>query len=159
VDIFSRPVYKHIVADSLEFCMQQKGLVIYAWVLMTNHLHLIAEARGESTLSDILRDFKRHTSRKIIETLQKDMKESRREWMLGRFAYAGKNDPKIKEYRFWQEGNDVQPLVSEYYLLQKLHYIHLNPVRAEFVNHAEEYKYSSAIDYCGGQGVLKIPKI
>jgi len=57
VDVFTRPIYKHILIDSLRHCQQHKGLEISAWVIMTNHLHLIAAAKAND-LSDILRDFK-----------------------------------------------------------------------------------------------------
>ena len=54
VDIFTRPEYKHIILDSLAYCQESKGLDIYAWVLMTNHLHMIVGARNEETsISDI----------------------------------------------------------------------------------------------------------
>ena len=67
--------------------------------------------------------------------------------MLNRFEYAGKNDKKITNYRFWQEGNDAQAIFLNDYFNQKLNYIHENPVKAEIVNRAEDYKYSSAIDW------------
>ncbi len=161
VDIFTRPKYKHIIIESLRYCQEQKGLIIYAWVLMTNHLHMIVGSEGENNVSDIMRDFKKFTSKEILRTLQADGQESRREWMLsrilsGRFEYAGRNDKKIKNFRFWQEGNDHQEFFLAEYFDQKLNYIHNNPVTAEFVNRPEEYRYSSAIDYAGGQGLLKV---
>ena len=94
VDIFTRPLYKHIIIDSLSYCQKEKGLLIYAWVLMTNHLHMIVGRNGENKVSDIMRDFKKFTSKEIIRTLQVEPTESRREWMLNRFEYAGKNDKK-----------------------------------------------------------------
>ena len=58
VDVFTRPIYKHIIVDALKYCQQHKGLRLYAWCLMSNHLHLIAAAEEGRNLSDILRDFK-----------------------------------------------------------------------------------------------------
>ena len=156
VDIFTRPVYKHIIVDSLKYCQQHKGLIIYAWVLMSNHLHAIVGTTGENTLSDIWRDFKKFTSKEILNTLQTMPNESRREWMLNRFEYSGKNDKKIKNYRFWQEGNDAQEVFLNDYFEQKLNYIHYNLVIAEFVNSPEDYRYSSAIDWAGGKGLLDV---
>jgi len=157
VDIFSRPRYKHIIIESLQYCQEHKGLIIYAWVLMTNHLHMIVSSSlQENKVSDILRDFKKFTSKEILKTLQTDLTESCREWMLNRFEYAGLNDKKIKNFRFWQEGNHPQEIYLENYFNQKLNYIHENPIRAEYVNKAEEYRYSSAIDYAGGKGLLDI---
>ena len=69
VDIFIRPVYKQIITDSLNFCVENKGLTIFAWCLMTNHLHIIAEARQGSKLSHIIRDFKKFTARLILKEI------------------------------------------------------------------------------------------
>ncbi|MFV0391264.1 MAG: REP-associated tyrosine transposase [Paludibacteraceae bacterium] len=156
VDIFSRPTYKHIILDSLTYCQKEKGLLIYAWVLMSNHLHAIAGSNGRNVFSDIWRDFKKFTSKEILRTLINDAQESRQEWMLNRFEYAGKNDKKITNYKFWQEGNDAQQIFMNDYFNQKLNYIHQNPVKAELVNRAEDYRYSSAIDYAGGKGLLDV---
>lgn len=156
VDIFTRSRYKHIIIESLQYCQQNKGLLIYAWVLMSNHLHMIVSVEGENTMSDILRDFKKHTNKEIMRSLESDIQESRREWMLNRFEYAARNDKKIKNYHFWQDGNDMQPIYMYDYLVQKLNYIHQNPVIAEIVDKPEEYKYSSAIDYAGGKGLLNV---
>ena len=67
VDIFTRPKYKHIVIDSLAYCQQRKGLHIYAWVLMSNHLHMIISVDGQQTVGDVMRDFKKYTSRQVLE--------------------------------------------------------------------------------------------
>ena len=103
-----------------------------------------------------MRDFKKFTSKEMLRTLLVECTESRREWMLNRFEYAGKNDDRIKNYRFWQQGNDAQGIYLNDYFEQKLNYIHENPVKAEIVNHAEDYRYSSAIDYAGGKGLLEV---
>jgi len=156
VDIFTRPHYKHIILESLQYCQKEKELIIYAWVLMTNHMHMIVGSSGINKVSDILRDFKKFTSKEIIQTLKSDSQESRQEWLLNRFEYAGKNDKKIKNMKFWQDGNDAQEIYLNDYFNQKLNYIHKNPVKAEIVNRAEDYRYSSAIDYAGGKGLLDI---
>jgi len=156
VDIFTRPRYKHIIIDSLTYCQKEKGLIIYAWVLMSNHLHAIVGSTGSYNVSEIWRDFKKFTSKEILKTLITDTQESRRDWMLNRFEYAGKNDKRIKYYKFWQDGNDAQEIFLNDFFEQKLNYIHQNPVKAEIVNRAEDYRYSSAIDYAGGKGLLDV---
>lgn len=57
MDIFSRPTFKHILIDSLAYCQNEKGLIIYVWDLMSNHLHAIVGSTGENKVSDIRRDF------------------------------------------------------------------------------------------------------
>lgn len=156
IDLFTRPVYKHVALESLNYCIQNKGIEIYAWVLMTNHLHLLAGITGQNSVSDIMRDFKKYTSKKLIDTLQHEVTESRREWMLDRFEFSGRNDKKIKNFRFWQEGTDIQEVFLNDYFEQKMEYIHNNPVKAEIVNLPHEYRYSSAIDYAGGKGLLPV---
>lgn len=158
VDVFTRPEYKYIVIDSLDYCQKNKGLKIYAWCLMSNHLHMIVGTEEENNLSDILRDFKKFTSKEIIDKI-KELPESRKEWMLNRFEFAGRFNNKIKDYKFWQDGNEAKEIHTNDFLDQKLDYIQNNPVRAEIVFEPQDYKYSSAIDYSGGKGLLVIKKI
>ncbi len=154
-DLFTRPAYKHMIIDSLNYCIANKGLKVYCWCLMSNHLHLIAEASDESNLSDILRDFKKFTSKALIDTIKK-IPESRRDWLLNLFWYAGKNNKKIKFYKVWQDGNDAKEIHMTAFLEEKIDYIHNNPVKAELVANPEEYLYSSARDYAGEKGLVKI---
>jgi putative transposase len=153
VDVFTRPCYKHIITESLQYCQKNKGLEIMAWVLMSNHLHMIAQAKEGYILSDILRDFKKYTSKKITEAIQNEP-ESRREWLLDRFEFTGRNNHKIKYYKFWQDGNEAKEIHTTQFLEQKMEYIHQNPVRAEIVQEAHEYLYSSAVDYADGKGLV-----
>ena len=100
IDLFIRDEYRSILTDSLKYCQKNKGLVIYAWCLMPSHLHLVASVNeGEFTLSDVMRDFKKFTSKRIIQSIT-EITESRRDWLLRHFAYAGKYNPKIKNYKF-----------------------------------------------------------
>jgi REP element-mobilizing transposase RayT len=153
VDVFTRPVYRHILLDSLRYCITEKGLELYAWVIMSNHIHLVAASKPGFDLSDTMRDFKKYTSKQITAAILTE-NESRKEWMLNRFEYAGKNNQKIKYYKFWQDGNEAKPIFNFEFLKQKIDYIHNNPVKAEIVEYAEQYKFSSAIDYAGGKGLL-----
>lgn len=159
VDIFTRLSYRHIIVDALSYCQSHKGLIIYAWVLMSNHLHMIVDTNDDNMVGDVLRDFKKFTNKKILKVLEQDEHESRREWLLDRFWFAGANDKRIKNYRFWQEGNHVEELYTMEFLMQKLNYIHQNPVRAEIVARPEDYLYSSALNYAGEKGLLNVELI
>lgn len=158
IDIFTRPIYKQVIIESLSYCQKEKGLILYAWCVMSNHIHLIAEAKEGKKLSDILRDFKKHTSKKILQAI-KEYPESRRDWILNIFKYAGRYNKKIKHYKFWQNGNEAKEIHSNEFMEQKLEYIHMNPVIAEIVEFPEDYLYSSARDYVGNKGLLEIIKI
>lgn len=80
IDVFIRPSYKQLIIDSLIYCQKSKGLEIYAFCLMTNHLHLLVSARSPVRLPDIVRDFKKHTNKQIIKLIEAE-NESRRDWM------------------------------------------------------------------------------
>lgn len=155
IDIFTRASYRHIIIDSLNYCIKHKGLNVYSWCLMSNHLHMIAGATDEDNLSNILRDFKKFTSKAIIDVI-KEEPESRREWLLNLFWYAGKNDKKIKNFKVWQDGNDAKEIQTTAFLEEKIEYIHNNPVKAEIVANPHEYLYSSARDYSGEKGLVEI---
>ena len=122
---------------------------------MSNHLHLIAGAKNGNNLSDILRDFKKFSSKAIIKSIQEE-NESRKDWMLNRFAYAAANDTKTKDFKFWQDGNEAKELHTNDFIEQKLQYIHQNPVAAEIVAEPEHYIYSSAPNYAGQPGLLDV---
>lgn len=155
VDVFTRKEHKLSTVDSLQFCQKEKGLSIHGWCLMSNHLHLIASARDGFNLSDILRDLKKFTSKQIVSAIKNEI-ESRREWMLYRFEYAGKFKVNVKNYKFWQDGNHALECFTHEFTKQKLHYIHQNPVRAGIVEEAEYYLFSSARNYAGMKGFLEI---
>ena len=155
VDIFIRPAYKQVIADSLTYCQQHKGLEIYAFCLMTNHLHLLVAAQPDTNLPDIIRDFKKHTNKQIIKLISEE-NESRRDWILYRFKYHAKFNNRIKDYKVWQDGYHGIACDRPDILLQKLDYIHNNPVIAEIVFEPEHYLYSSAINYAGGKGIIEI---
>jgi REP element-mobilizing transposase RayT len=160
VDVFTRKEYRDIVIDSLKFCQKEKGLLLHGWCLMSNHVHLIASAKNEN-LSDILRDFKKFTSKKIIAAIDKSETESRKDWMLAIFkGQAAKNSHNVS-YQFWRQDNQPKELYSPGFTVQKLNYIHNNPVEAGLVEKAEDYVYSSARDYMHGGhcGLLQLLKI
>lgn len=143
IDVFTRREYSDYIIDNLAYCQCEKGLKIYAYVLMTNHLHLIMYS-DENSLSDILRDFKTYTSKGLYSMIKENVEESKREWMLEQFRRKGKENSLNKDHQFWQNGNYPVALYSDQVIEQKTNYIHENPVRAGFVNHPEKYYYSSA---------------
>jgi len=146
VDVFTRREYRDIVVESLKFCQKEKGLLLHGWCIMSNHVHLIASAKNEN-LSDILRDFKKFTSKQIIAGIENSRIERRREWMLKIFLEQGMKNSRNKNYQFWRQDNQPQELYSPKFFFQKLSYIHHNPVIAGIVEKPEHYLYSSARDY------------
>jgi putative transposase len=155
IDVFTRRIYKDVLVDSLRYCQENKGLEVYAWCIMTNHVHLIIGSQG-ALLQDIMRDFKRHTAKKLLKTIEENQTESRREWILWMMERAGKKNPNNEKYQFWQQNNQPILIQDAKMLAQKLDYLHNNPVEAGFVDESWEYTYSSAKDYAGKIGLLDI---
>jgi REP element-mobilizing transposase RayT len=116
---------------------------------MSNHVHMIAKAEGNCTLSEILRDFKKFTSKVIFKAISENYSESRREMLLKQFSTT-------EGIRFWRSDNKPVELWSNAVITQKLNYILQNPVEEGLVFRAEDYVYSSAIDYAGEKGLLEI---
>jgi len=146
VDVFTREKYRDIVLESIKYCQDKKGLMLHCWCIMSNHLHLITSAKNQD-LSDVLRDFKKFTSKQIIAAIDSNFHESRREWMLEIFRREGEKNSRNRNYQFWRQDNQPQELYSAAFIFQKLNYIHNNPVEAGIVERPEHYLYSSAKDY------------
>lgn len=158
VDLFTRRQCCQILIDSFNYCKENKGLILYAYVIMGSHIHLIASAgEGSSGLSAIVRDFKSHTSRKIIEWITDNNKESRRKWLEMVFKYHGKYNSNNQVYQVWKQHSKPMQCVTPQFTLQKLNYIHNNPVKAGLVDNPEDYRYSSARSYVGRKdGILDV---
>ncbi|HZV70133.1 MAG TPA: transposase [Saprospiraceae bacterium] len=148
VDLFTRKECKDIIINSLKYCQENKGLIIYAFALMESHLHLLASSLESSTgLSAIVRDFKKFTSRELMKWIIDNPQESRRDWLRVVFEYHAKFNQNNKHFQVWQQHNMPKVCVQPKFTLQKLNYIHNNPVVAGIVDNPVDYKYSSARNY------------
>jgi putative transposase len=157
VDALTRPEYKDIIVESIKFCQKNKGLKIYAWVVMTNHVHFVCSASETNKLSDIIRDLKKYTSYKVIKAIEENPQESRKSWMLWIFKKAGEQNKRNEKYQFWQQENHPIECSSLEILQTRINYIHENPVRAGYVNLEGDYRYSSGIDYFKNEsGLIEI---
>lgn len=157
VDVFSRKSYNDCIIESLEFCIKNKGMILYGFVIMSNHIHLVIQSKNNK-LSDLIRDFKKFTAKTILNKIETEP-ESRADWMLKRFEFACKSHSRNEKYQFWQYGSHPEEIYSEKFFWSKLDYIHLNPVRAGIVSKASHYIYSSASNYVNDAGIIEITKL
>lgn len=153
-DIFSRQRYRDIILDSFAFCRRNKGLKISAWVIMSNHIHTIWTP-ARSNLSDMIRDFKTHTSKAIFSSVESEP-ESRRNWLLYMFRFYANRTNANENFKVWTGNNHPEEIYSQEFFQRKLHYIHNNPVRAGLVLEPSQYLYSSAANYEGKKGLMEI---
>ena len=154
LDVFTRNEYKDIIIDSLHYCQKEKGMEIFSWCIMTNHLHLVFRSLTEKKPESILGDFKRFTSKAIVKAISDNPRESRKDFLLNQFKEAGTKSSNVKKYQFWRHDNKPIELWSNKVIDEKINYIHNNPVEQGLVFRPEDYIYSSAIDYSGEKGVL-----
>ncbi len=157
IDIFTRKNHKIAIVDSLRYCQNNKGLKVYGWCLMSNHLHMICSAREGYILYDILRDFKKYTCKKVIKQI-KEEPESRREWILNLFQKCCQYLKRNQTYKLWQDGNHAEVIYSNDFFDQKLNYIHQNPVEQMIVANAEDYLFSSARNYADLTYLIEVIK-
>ncbi len=160
VDVFIRPVYKQVIVHTLNHFIDNKGLNLFAWCLMTNHLRLVAQAKDGFEIPEIEKEFKTFTTNKILEALDTEP-ETRRDWMMKRFENVGSILTLNKKFHVWQNTNNPVfiDMKKTDQLIDHISFIHENPVRDRFVDSASEYPYSSARDYAGMKGLVKITKL
>ncbi len=147
--IFTRPQTTDIVLESLRYLQQHRGLALYGYVVLENHLHLIASSRD---LPHDIKDFKSFTARRIVDLLE--CRGARRlleqlEWYKARYKLESR-------YQLWQEGYHPQQIQSEDMMLQKLEYIHNNPVARGYVDEPTHWRCSSARNYAGLPGLIDV---
>ena len=155
IEVFTRQVYFDVLVESINYCRAKKGMELYAYCFMPSHIHLLYRSSNEQPM-ELLRDFKKHTAKKILEAIQNNSQESRKELLLWLFERAGKKKANVSKYQFWQHHNQPIELWSEKVIKQKIDYIHNNPIELGFVTNAIDWKYSSARNFQDDQTVLEI---
>ena len=167
IDIFVREEYMNIMIDSFKFCQEKKGLEIYGWCIMPSHIHMIIGS-SKNKMEDIVRDMKSHTSNKLRNAIKNNVQESRKEWMIwiacpDYFLREWKEQERKMEIIMtgpegFREQQHNQPIeIKDQEMFDKvLDYTHLNPVMAGFVSRPEDWKYSSAKDFCGVKGLIEL---
>ena len=135
-----------IILDSLTYCQEKKALLIFGYVIMPNHFHALIGMEEPDRIPGVVRDLKRHTSLEISKYIAASKRQSQLKWLQP--FHGGKVN------RVWQEGYHPVLIKSERWVLQKLEYMHLNPVKKGFVKLPEYWKYSSASNYILGDETL-----
>lgn len=154
VDVFSKKNYRNCVIECFAYCIKNKGMILYSYVIMSNHIHMIIQS-NEGKLSDLIRDFKKFTAKTILEKIQSEP-ESRREWMLERFKLATESHSRNTNFQFWQLGSHAEEIYTDKFMWSKIDYIHFNPVRAGIVLNPQDYLYSSASNYIDSKGIIEV---
>ena len=137
-----RDKYKDIIIESMRFLVKEKRVIIYGFVIMYNHIHIIWQLQAGRKRGEVQRDFLKHTAQEI----KKDMLINHADELKAYLVNA-----KDREYQFWERNALSIEIWSEKVLLEKLNYMHENPVRAGICRFPEDYKYTSAQFYSTGK--------
>jgi REP-associated tyrosine transposase len=141
--IFTSEAYCDILVRSLLYCRHHKGLKIYAWVILDNHIHAILAA---PKLSRAIADFKKFTAHELLAKLEAEG----RDWLLNQLRFYRAKHKGISDHQVWQEGVHPQSIPSDAIMFQKLQYLHNNPVKRGLVASPEHWRYSSAHEWAKG---------
>lgn len=151
IPLFTRPETVAIIFDSLRFLMKE-NLKVYAYVILENHLHLVVQS------DDLGRDmarFKSYTSKQLLVYLS----DNNVRQILEQLAFYKKAHKQDRTYQLWQEGVHPEWIQNDEMMRQKIEYIHQNPVKRGYVDKAEHWRYSSARDYAGADGMLEVNRL
>ncbi|MEI6561795.1 MAG: transposase [Verrucomicrobiota bacterium] len=147
--VFTSSACCDILIRSFEHCREHKDLRIHGWVILDNHFHAILSG---PELANTIRDLKRFTSRALLEQIRAEG----REWLLNQLAYYRAAHKLASEHQVWQEGVHPQAIQGDEMMLQKLEYLHNNPVKRGMVAAPEDWRYSSAHEW--SKGALPVMK-
>ncbi len=147
--VFTRPETMDIVLNSWKFLIANQRMTIFGYVILENHLHFIASSPD---LSKEIGDFKSYTARCIIDLLV----TRRVKTLLLQLRMFKKRHKADREFQLWEEGSHPQEINGDEMMLQKLEYMHMNPVKRGFVDEPEHWRYSSARNYKGKPGLLEV---
>ncbi|HGZ70621.1 MAG TPA: transposase [Nitratifractor sp.] len=149
--IFTRKESVQIIIDSLKYLQKEENLKLYAYVILENHLHLIAQS---DDIAKSMRHFKSFTAKELLKLLQKENANT----LLEQFRFYKKAHKKDREYQIWQEGYQPKLIQSDAMMIAKINYIHENPVKRGYVDEAKHWRYSSARDYEGIKGLIEVQR-
>lgn len=147
--LFATDIYREIVLDSLDYVRTKKQTQLNAFVVMPTHIHAVFWPNENVNLSDVIRDFKRYTSRQISRAAEQ--KNAIEFINIFKKTRAENRAQDVSTYQVWQEGSHPEAIFTEKFAKQKIDYIHFNPVRAGLVKEAQEWLYSSAAAYILGK--------
>jgi putative transposase len=147
--IFTRPETVQFLYDSWRFLQENGRLTIYGYVILENHLHLVASSPN---ISKEIGDFKSFTARKVVDHLEACNVRTLLKWLRLIKAHH-KHD---REYQVWQEGSHPEQIKDDDMMRQKLDYIHMNPMKRGYVDEPTHWRHSSARNYAGLPGLFPV---
>ena len=150
--IFTRQESVQIIIECLKFLQKKDNLKLYAYVILENHLHLVIQSND---IEKSMKSFKQFTARELLSLLKKENVKT----ILEQLMFYKKAHHKATNYQIWEEGYQPKLMQSDDMMISKIKYIHENPVKRGYVDEAVHWRYSSARDYMGIEGLLEVEKV
>ena len=152
IPLFTNTKSVDILLDCFRYLQKNDNLKIYSYVILENHLHLVASS---DDIAKTIKKFKSYTAKKLLKLLQEENIKT----ILEQLAFYKKAHKKTTIYQVWQEGMQPKLIQDEKTMIQKIEYIHNNPVKRGYIDEARHWRYSSARDYDDKKGLLDIEKM
>ncbi|UFH59972.1 REP-associated tyrosine transposase [Sulfurovum mangrovi] len=152
IPIFTRKESVGIILDTLKFLQKQEDFKLYAYVILENHLHMVLQSNN---LQKTMESFKKFTANEILKLLKKENVST----LLEQLKFYKKAHKREKEYQIWEEGYQTKLIQTDAMMKSKIDYIHQNPVKRGYVDEAVHWRYSSAKNYEGGDGLIEIERL
>ena len=149
IPIFTRTATTDIIFASLKYLQKSDNFKVHAYVILENHLHLVAQS---DDIAKSMARFKSFTARQIINYLKQENAKS----VLEQLAFYKKAHKSKSEFQLWQEGSQPKQIINEQMMLERINYIHNNPVKRGYVDDGVHWRYSSARNYDGNAGLIDV---
>ena len=151
IPLFTRQESVEILLDSFRYLQRTDNLKLYAYVILENHIHIVAQS---DDINKTMAKFKRHAARELLRLLQKENVKT----ILDQLAFYKKAHKSDRQYQVWQEGLQPKLIQTDAMMRSKINYIHQNPVKRGYIDEASHWRYSSARNYEGKEGLLVIER-
>ncbi|MGD9970286.1 MAG: transposase [Sulfuricurvum sp.] len=152
IPLFTRPESVNILFESFRYLQKNDNFKLFAYVILENHLHMIA---ASDDISQSIKKFKSYTAIALLELLQLNRVQT----ILDQLAFYKKAHKTETTYQLWQEGSAFKRIQSEAMMIERINYIHNNPLKRGYVDEAIHWRYSSARNYEGKEGLIDVERI
>ena len=134
--VFRTDAIKEVTCNAIDEARNSCGFLLFAYVIMPDHLHLLTNQVESS--SRVLRYVKGIPARRVIDYLKEQ------DYQISLDKLHNQKSRRNHEYSLWQQEKNVFSVFSEAKFMEKVNYIHMNPVRAGLVERPIDYRWSSA---------------
>ena len=151
IPLFTRKESVEILLEAFRYLQKDEDFKLYAYVILENHIHIVAQSND---IAKSMARFKNYTAKELLRLLKKENVKT----ILEQLSFYKKAHKIDREYQVWQDGIQPKLMQNDAMMKNKIDYIHHNPVKRGYVDDATHWRYSSARDYEGVEGLLEVER-